>query len=171
MSLQALRCAAIGLAFLSSQAMAQDKPSFGQTSSATRVVAERYFNAYVARDWERLEPLLADEAAFSDPTAALVFGTVKREGKAATLKNFKEGYAAIRHMEFHPLRTFVSGEHAVYEGTLDWTLALKDGKQAVTLGMPFICVLRVVDGRVLEHRDLADYAPFLAAIGAARSGS
>jgi hypothetical protein len=36
--------------------------------------------------------------------------------------------------------------------------------------MPFITVLRVVRGQVLEHRDFADYTPFLAAMRAARAG-
>lgn len=82
-----------------------------------------------------------------------------------------EGYAAIKHMAFHQTRVFVSGEHAVFEGTLDWTLELSDGKQAVTRAMPFMSILRVVDGKVVEHRDYADYAPFLAAVRAARQGA
>lgn len=143
-------------------------PTFAQASQATRSVAEPYFEAYIARQWDRLAPLLAEQGSFEDPTATLVFGPVKQAGKAATLQNFRDGYAAIRHMAFHASRVFVSGEHAVFEGTLDWTLALAGGRQAVTTGMPFITVLRVVDGRVVEHRDYADYTPFLAAVKAAR---
>jgi hypothetical protein len=158
------------LALSAAPAQAQQAPSFSQVSAETRVVADAYFSAYIARDWERLAPHLADDGGFSDPTAALVFGPVRFDGKGAALKNFKEGYAAIEHMAFHPIRAFVSGEHAIYEGTLDWTLALGNGKQAVTRGMPFITVLRVVRGQVLEHRDFADYTPFLAAMRAARAG-
>lgn len=170
MTPRSIRFFLLGLALTAATAWAQKGPSFSQTGLATRAVADPYFQAYIARDWDRLEPLLADAGGFADPTAALVFGPVRVDGKAATLKNFREGYAAIRHMEFHPMRTFVSGEHAVYEGTLDWTLALKSGKEAVTKGMPFITVLRVVEGRVLEHRDFADYTPFLAAMRAAQAG-
>lgn len=159
-----------GLALSAAPVRAQQGPAFGQVSTETRAVADAYFNAYIARDWERLAPHLADAGGFSDPTAALVFGPVQFDGKAATLKNFREGYAAIQHMAFHPMRAFVSGEHAVYEGTLDWTLALGSGRLAVTKGMPFITVLRVVRGQVLEHRDYADYTPFLAALQAARAG-
>lgn len=82
-----------------------------------------------------------------------------------------EGYAAIKHIAFHQARVFASGEHAVFEGTLDWTLELSDGKQAVTRAMPFMSILRVVDGKLVEHRDSADYAPFLAAVRAARQGA
>ena len=112
---------------------------------------------------------MSDAGGFVDPTAALVFGSVKVEGKAATLKRFRTGYAAIRHMEFHQMRAFYSGEYAIYEGTLDWTLELRNGKRAVTRGMPFVTVLRVARGRVLEHQDLADYTPFLAAMRAAQA--
>jgi ketosteroid isomerase-like protein len=168
--LQSLCCLILSVALHATQVWAQQTPSFSQVGAKTQTVAEPYFKAYIARDWKRLEPLLADNGGFSDPTAAFVFGSVKFEGKAATLKNFREGYAAISHMEFHQMRAFVSGEHAIYEGTLDWTLELKGGKQAVTRGMPFISVLRVVDGRVMEHRDFADYTPFLAAMRAAKSG-
>lgn len=170
MKLQIIRLVVLGLALCAAQVWAQQGPSFGQASTATRTVADPYFKAYIARDWDRLEPLLADAGGFTDPTAALVFGSVKFEGKAATLKNFREGYAAIKHMAFHPMRAFVSGEHALYEGTLDWTLALRNGRQAVTRGMPFITILRVVEGRVLEHSDFADYTPFLAAMRAAQAG-
>lgn len=37
--------------------------------------------------------------------------------------------------------------------------------------MPFMSILRVVDGKVVDHRDSADYAPFLAAVRAARQGA
>jgi hypothetical protein len=78
--------------------------------------------------------------------------------------NFREGYAAITHMEFNPSRVFFSGEYAVLEGTLGWTLSLGTGNSATTQAMPFLTVLHVVGGQVIEHRDFADYAPFLAAV-------
>lgn len=165
-----LRLLVTGLALSAAPVRAQQGPAPSEVGTGTRAVADAYFNAYIARDWERLAPHLADAGGFSDPTAALVFGSVRFDGKVATLKNFREGYAAIQHMAFQPMRTFSFGEHAVYEGTLDWTLALGSGRQAVTKGMPFITVLRVVRGQVLEHRDYADYTPFLAALQAARSG-
>lgn len=163
--------AAAVLSLCTMQVAAQSDPSFEQAVDATRGVATPYFEAYIARDWDRLAPLLSDAGGFTDPTAAFVFGPVKHEGKDATMKNFREGYAAIKHMAFHQTRVFVSGEHAVFEGTLDWTLELSDGKQAVTRAMPFMTILRVVDGKVIEHRDYADYAPFLQAVRAARKGA
>ncbi len=154
---------ASALVLACSTAPAQKPPPYGEVSAATRRVAEPYFAAYIARDWQRLAPLLADAGSFEDPTATLVFGVVKRDGKQAVMENFREGYAAIRHMAFNPVRVFFAGEFAIFEGTLDWTLALDEGKEAVTRDMPFITVLRVVDAQVVAHQDFADYTPFLAA--------
>ena len=139
------------------------QPRFAEISESTRSVAQPYFEAYVARQWDGLEPLLAETGMFTDPTAEPLFGKVEWIGKAAVMKNFREGYAAIKDMRFNQTRTFFSGEHAVFEGTLDWTLVLDDGREVVTLGMPFLTLLHVREGRVQEHRDLADYHPFIQA--------
>ena len=86
MTLKFARFAAIGLALVAVQAWAQNPPSsFSQASQETQAVADPYFKAYIARDWDHLEPLLADQGGFADPTATLVFGPVKFEGKQATL--------------------------------------------------------------------------------------
>lgn len=151
-------------------ASAENPPSFAQISLATSSVAESYFSAYIARDWDRLAPLLAAEGSFQDPTAALLFGTGKQQGREATLANFRQSYAAIRDMQFRPTRVFASGEHAVFEGSLDWTVTLEAGRDATIKNMPLIVILRVVDGKVVEHQDFADYSPFLRALRATADG-
>ena len=151
-------------------APAQQPTDFEHAAKATQRVAEPYFAAYIARDWDRLATLLAEAGSFSDPTATAVFGAVRHAGKAAAMKNFREGYAAITHMEFQRTRAFYSSNHAVFEGTLDWTLNLGAGKVATTKGMPFVTILHVASGQVLNHQDFADYAPFLEAVRKARSG-
>jgi hypothetical protein len=52
----------------------------------------------------------------------------------------------------------------------DWTLGLQGGKEAVTVGMPFVTILRLDAGLVLEHRDFADYQPFIVAQRKATTG-
>jgi len=166
-----LLAAVVGMALAAPGAIAGSaQPSFEATAAATRAVAEPYFAAYIARDWATLEPLLAASGTFTDPTAEPVFGQVMNVGKAAVMKNFREGYAAIKSMRFNRTRAFVSGPVAVFEGTLDWTLALASGHDVVTQGMPFVTTLRVVDGQVVEHRDYADYHPFVEAHRKAKAG-
>ncbi len=161
---RALRVLALAaVAFAAPLAGAQGAAAFRDASARTQQVAEAYFSAYVARDWDRLAPLLHERGGFRDPTAALVFGGVGREGKAATLRFFREAYAVLTHMAFHRTRAFFAGEVAVFEGTLDWTVLLGDGREAVTERMPFVTVLRLEDGLVVEHRDYADYHAYLAA--------
>jgi ketosteroid isomerase-like protein len=151
-------------------AVAQAPENFASLSAATARVAEAYFEAYVARDWERLAPLLAEAGGFTDPTAEPVFGKVEVSGKRATVDFFRQNYAAITHMQFNRTRAFFSGRHAVFEGTLDWTLTLAGGKEVATRAMPFVTILRLDGGLVVEHRDFADYHPFVAAHRRASGG-
>lgn len=139
----------------------KDKPpSHADATAATRDVAGRYFAAYVDRRWDDLAPLAGEAITFHDPTAELVFGSQRHEGKAALLKLFREGYASITTMRFAPVRRFASGPVAVFEGDLDWTLRLQDGRLVHSV-TPIVTTLRVADGRVVEHVDLVDYQPFL----------
>lgn len=128
-----------------------------------QTAAHAYFEAYIARDWDRLAPLLHDEGSFRDPTATALFGQVGANGKTAVLDFFRQNYAGISMMRFESLRTLSSGDHQIYEGTLDWDYRLPDGSIVATRQMPFLTVLRLQEGRVIEHIDYADYAPFLAA--------
>lgn len=149
------------LVFFSAAGLAASPPvSFGEASKATKRAAEPYLSAYIARDWDRLVGFMAEEASFTDPTATLVFGPVKASGRESTIKFFQENYAAISHMQFNPSRAFFSGQIALFEGTLDYTLEMKDQKPIVTRGMPFVVVLKVVGERVVEHTDFADYHVF-----------
>lgn len=147
---------------------AQPGARFDEASTATQGVGQAYFDAYIARDWNRIEPLLADEASFHDATAELVFGGAIAEGKPAMMTLFREGYAGITRMSLRPLRAFHSGHYSVFEGELDWALRLDDGVEVASV-MPFVTIVRIEDGRVVSHRDYADYAPFVAALREARA--
>lgn len=135
-------------------------PSHAAVSAATLDVAARYFAAYVDRRWDDLAPLLGEQASFQDPTAERLFGSVRHQGREAILRLYREGYAAITAMHFVPMRRFASGAVAVFEGQLDWTLRLPDGRLIRSVA-PMVTTLRVADGRVVEHVDLLDYQPFV----------
>lgn len=151
-------------------ALAQEgeRPTYAQVNAATAPVADAYFAAYISRDWEALEPLLAEQASFRDPTATHVFGGVMSEGREAMMERFRTGYASITHMRFATSRRFVAGDVAVYEGALDWGLDLGGGTvvESVT---PMVIVITVAAGQVAQHRDYVDYAPFLEAVRASRA--
>ncbi|WFL76246.1 nuclear transport factor 2 family protein [Altererythrobacter arenosus] len=144
-----------------------ERPGYGEMTAATAPIADAYFAAYTGRDWYRLEALAADDASFEDPTATYVFGGVASAGRTAMMERFRVGYAGITHMEFETARRFVSGDLAIYEGELDWGLDLGDGT-LVSSVTPMVIILTVENGKVVKHRDYVDYAPFNAAVKAAR---
>lgn len=146
------------------------KPDLDAVNAQTRAVAQRYFDAYVARDWDRLEPLLADNADFQDSTATLVFGGVRRDGKAAMMALFRQDYVGISKMEFRQTRALQFGHDALFEGELDWAVDMGGGRIVASV-MPFVSAIHVVDGKVVHHRDFADYRPFIAADRASRNAA
>jgi len=159
----------VSLQVFSASVHAQGTPSYAELSKATERVAESYFAAYIARDWDRLSPLLAESASFSDPTAS-GDSAPQSVGRQATEKNFRENYARITRMEFKRTRVFYSGHYAVFEGALTWAVDGKDGKAILTEAMPLVTILRVEGERVAEHRDFADYHPFIEARRRAQPG-
>ncbi|MEJ2459459.1 MAG: nuclear transport factor 2 family protein [Novosphingobium sp.] len=161
-AMAALACAA------AQPLQARPQHRYEQTTEAAAPVADAYFAAYIARDWDKLETLLDDKASFQDESAELVFGGLLSNGKAAMMERFRKGYASLKHMAFKPLRKFHAGNIAVYEGDLDWGIDL--GKGAVVESVtPMVVILRVKDGRIIRHRDNIDYEPFLEKMRALRA--
>jgi len=142
------------------------RPSYIESSAATREVGERYFAAYVDRRWDDLAPLLAERAQFADPTAEAVFGKVEMIGKSAVMENFRANYANLS-MQFTAQRVIHSGAYAVFEGELTWSMALPTRTLQIDR-MPLVTILRIERGQVVEHRDFADYRRFLDAERATR---
>jgi len=149
---------------------AQDPAAYGAASERSRAVAERYFAAYVAKDWRGLGELLAEDGSYADRTAELVFGNVLHKGKEAVLRFFGSGYADVQ-MRYHPMRTIFTGHYAVFEGNLDWSMGVASGKTVKTDAMPFVVILRIENGLVVEHRDYADYHPFMETLRKSRPPS
>lgn len=148
-------------------AIAQAPPTFAQVTADSRPIADAYFDAYTSLDWDRLEPIVADGASFQDRTAELVFGAVGATGKPAMMKLFRENYASITKMTFKPIRRMHTGHYGIFEGDLNFAIKMQDGR-IVESTTPFLVTLRVENGKVVEHRDYADYAPFMAAVLQAR---
>jgi ketosteroid isomerase-like protein len=145
-------------------------PSYSAITAATAPVADAYFASYIANDWDALEPLLAENATFQDPTASHIFGGVLSDGRTAMMERFRTGYASLTHMEFVKTRSLISDESALYEGALHWGMDLGDGT-LVDCVTPMVIVLTVVDGKVTRHLDFVDYSPFVAAMRKARAGA
>ncbi|WP_427969256.1 nuclear transport factor 2 family protein [Altererythrobacter sp.] len=159
----ALAAVALAIPALAQAAEGRPGETYLDAGKATASVADAYFADYIALDWDGLEPLLAEDASFADPTAELLFGNPPTEGRAAIMEKFRKGYASISQMSFAQDRAIHSGNMALYEGTLSWTLNFADGN-VVSTSMPFVAMIRVEDGKVVSHRDYGDYANFIEAM-------
>ncbi|WP_265570773.1 nuclear transport factor 2 family protein [Sphingomicrobium nitratireducens] len=150
---------AILFALAPTGALAQQSDFDVATETSMRI-GQSYFEAYIERDWDRLEPMLADDVVFQDTTAKYLFGGQPQEGKATLAAFFRTAYAGISRMEFTPSRSFASSDTAVFEGMLDWDVDMGGGR-IVSTSMPFVVILALRDGKIVSHRDFADYRPFL----------
>lgn len=119
----------------------------------TRAAADRYLELELARDYNALRQLYADDAVFSDPTAD-VFGDLTQgpvsgaEAIVALQKSW--GLTGIR---FDEDESFAVGRYSVRRGSLH----VQQGDGAPWTTLPFVMVLRVEDRRVTERTDFASY--------------
>ena len=157
------------MAPLQAAPLAPEESAYLASGEATRLIVEPYFAAYMDRNWDRLETLLHDQATLHDPTAEQLFGTPPQTGKQTVMANLRKTYAGILDMRMNRTRAIFSSHYAVLEGTLDWTIRIGADKELRTPAMPFVVVLRVQDGKVIEHRDYADYSPFIEAFSQLRA--
>ncbi|MFT5232639.1 MAG: hypothetical protein ACI9UK_001501 [Candidatus Krumholzibacteriia bacterium] len=141
-------------------AMAQDELSFADLTSATEELATQYVNLYYDLKFDEMEPLMHAEISFEDPTANTIFGAEIVSGKKMVMENFHTAFAGISSMELEKVRTFASGEVAVFEMVITWTFGVGDGKEVTIRDMPLIQVITIADGLVISHRDYGDYRIF-----------
>lgn len=145
---------------LQSQSPAPIKHPYLETSAVTRTIAEGYFRAYLAKDWDALASLSGANLSFQDRTAELVGGGKATLGLPEVLRKFREGYASIE-LDYHPARATFSGHYALFSGILNWKVTLQNGRRVETRDAAFLVILRVEDGEVVEHRDYVDYNGFI----------
>ncbi len=165
-------CLSLGLCLLSSIACAQAPAAsstapardaagqYREMSAQTQDVAERYVQAYMSRDWPRLFPLMSERIRFSDPTAKLVFGDLNQQGKPALTKYFSEVYPYVETHAFKRERSTFAGQHAIFIGESDWSISLP-GQTPVRSKSQLVLALRIEDGLVQEHLELADLQSYL----------
>lgn len=152
--------AALATATLATTPAWADAMDYVREGQATGPIADAYFDAYIALDWDRLEPLVADNATFQDRTAEQLFTNLQKSGKVEMMKGFRENYSGLTKMIFHKTRVVHSGAYAIYEGDLEWGVKYPAGRVVESL-TPFVVILKVENGKVVEHRDWVDYGPFL----------
>ncbi|MGH9946287.1 MAG: nuclear transport factor 2 family protein [Pyrinomonadaceae bacterium] len=143
---------------------------FAETTAATKGIATKYFDLYMAMDWDKMEPLMHADITFEDPTAHGMFGDKRPVGKADVLKNFREGYASLTGMKAKLSRTFFSSNAAAFE--LDLIFGFRNRQNGITtITMPLVVTLLIKDGKVIEHRDFGDYTEYVRQVKASQEKS
>ena len=149
-----IRCAALA-ALLISPAIADD------AVNTSVEVAEAYLAAYSTFETANIEPFLADEMVFMDPTSedeSADGGPFMFDGKEAVLKGLGD-YAAQYSsftLSYDVKKRYESEGVVVFIADLTWSLVTADDK-SMTAGAPIVTAVTVKDGKVVNHLDLYDY--------------
>lgn len=119
--------------------------------SAVARVADHYRATMEANDMSAMGPLLASDAWFIDPTTE-VYGMALAKGLRGRQAILAEHLSwGISGMTWQPRLRFESGHHDIL-----YALAQADGGPA----FPFLNILHIEDGQVIERIDYADYKAF-----------
>jgi predicted ester cyclase len=139
-------------------ALAQESPSPVE-------IAESYLNALYAFDFGTLRTLLASDATFADPTGEALAGTeISYRGRDAIISGFEASTSTLRNALFEVSSGFDSGEYVVLNLTYRFDVngeAFGIPGAWIPVAMPAVTILRIVDGRIQEHLDHADYDEFM----------
>jgi limonene-1,2-epoxide hydrolase len=138
------------------------QPNFEVITKSTEEVAQKYFKHYFDLEFDQLELLMHDSISFQDPTAEFVFSGELIKGKAPLMEFFKTNYASIIGMNTQINRSIISSGVALFEIDLTWSFEGNTPDEKVTIKkMPLVIILKIKDGKVIEHRDYGDYRVFM----------
>ena len=133
----------------------------GESAAATgtEVLIDRYLEALVSFDLERMSALWTDDVVYADPTAGS-----RVAGKEKVVAGLGSGMEGVSDMKLDVHTRFVSNGHAVlmYDGS-----ATMNG---VTVSAPGVLVLRIEGDLIAEHTDYVDYGSVQRQMSAAGSG-
>jgi ketosteroid isomerase-like protein len=121
---------------------------------STRSVTDRYIELTFSQQYDALLDLYAADASFHDPTGDVFRGPVA-EGPvqgADAIVSMQKGWG-LAETVFDVQASFTVGEYSLYRGTLNTRYEGADSWTAI----PFVTVLRVVEGRILERTDFGEY--------------
>lgn len=136
-------------------------------------VGTKYFQAYLDQRHDVMEQLYAPEVSFQDPTAAYFGGpsSTLYQGRDSVVAMMDRVFQPISHFAFDVEDAWFSNHHAVFMGTVRFTLiaAANGTAEDVTFEHSAVFVITVVDGQVVAHRDFVDYSTFRDQLQAAGS--
>ncbi|MEE2565453.1 nuclear transport factor 2 family protein [Hyphobacterium marinum] len=143
---------------LSVTAFAQDTDA--DADAANRAIVDAYMAAYSAADFDAMEPYMAEDVLFADPTATGQGETGllhhSRDGIMAALRQFDAQYNPIA-LNFEWDTVFESNDRYVFIGTVNATYPVDQEGMVFRWSAPQTTVIHLRDGLVVEQYDFADY--------------
>lgn len=140
------------------RALAQ--PTLPDPRAETVAIADAYMAAYQELDEAVLAEFFADDARFFDPTSydmpgfALPFDFEGRAAILAGIASFKSDYGLLRVP--YVVERKIAGMHDVaYVGEVHSEVLVNGEVQR--FAYPIVTIVKVRDGKVIEHRDYVDY--------------
>lgn len=144
--------------FMSIAAVAQ--PKFRAITDSTKTVAERYFKNYARLGFDSMAVDMANDYSFEDPTARILFQGLRINGKEQAIENFKKNYTFF-NVSIPVTRTYFSGNYGVFEGVYKFSVNVPNN-ETMSFEIPIVVIIKVENGKVIEHRDFADYQAYIA---------
>ncbi len=138
-----------------------EAPKADQQKAAVLAVADAYLKVYQVFDLEKMEPFYSEDAIFYDPTSEM-WGEdgFHWRGKKEIMEGMRKLVAEFNpKMEYIVKERYESAGHVVYSGK-GRAVAVEDGATRISCNA-VTTVITVKAGKVVEHRDYADYATYL----------
>ncbi len=144
--------------FVSLKLIAQGN-QFKELTTSTKIVSERYFEQYAKLGFDSMAMDMSENYNFEDPTAKVIFNGLNIEGKDKAIANFKANYTFF-NVSIPTIRRYFSGNYGIFEGTYKFS-TYTPKKEVISFELPITIIIKVENGKVVEHRDFADYQAYL----------
>ncbi|MCL6272625.1 nuclear transport factor 2 family protein [Muricauda sp. 2012CJ35-5] len=140
-------------------AMLMGHLGFGQHEELDlKTISRTYIDAYFGKSIDIFASMMADEVEWSDPTWAEVDPSTKLvSGKTKVLQHLKQATAEIQNMSYAIDHHFVSGNFAVFEGTLNYEWKQEATGKVFSFSMREVSVLEFESGLIVKHTDYTDF--------------
>ncbi|TJY37785.1 nuclear transport factor 2 family protein [Pontimicrobium aquaticum] len=144
--------------------------SYGQTPSAGRSsedLALEYMEAYGNWDFDKMKTFYDDNIRFQDPTATEAFKSAfETVGKEKVYTMFKGVYQAFEnnkppYISINVDKIFSSGSFVVvnstYQSVLPNVWYKNSNTEKIMVSIPILTILQIKNGKIVSHKDYADY--------------
>lgn len=138
-------------------------PAQADTVSPAEDLARTYMDYYASVDWDAMEPFLAEDVVFSDPTViddslgATGLHETSREAMMALLRSFGTEYNPIE-LGFDWHTVFESNGRVVFMGHVNARYPTENPDQHFLWRAEQVTVITVQNGEIIRQDDFANYA-------------